>query len=234
MAVAATLLTSSIDGVDRTSYTTASIAPTANNLVLAVIASYGDFGITSPVVDALTGVSMTWTQVGTLQTNDSSVYLDQLTIFRALSASPGSGALTIDFGTDAPEIVAWSVVQFSGIDTSGTNGANAIRQSKFATVNPTSTNAQSLAFDTATVAANGTFGAIVNSSGSRTIAPGASFTELSDVTTTVGGNMDLETEFANTGIDTLNWTLQASGDVAVFGIVEISLPVTTMQYAVNF
>jgi hypothetical protein len=221
VSVAATRLTSGINGTDATSFTTASISPAANNLILAVCASYANVGVASPVVDSVTGGGMTtWDSVGTIQQNDSGILLEQLTIFRALQASPTSGTLTFNFGTDSLEICAWSIVQFSGVETSGTNGDTAVRQSKFSFSSPSVTT-PSVTFDASTVPGNGTFGAIANSSGSRAITQGGSFIELSEDTTTVGGNLDLETEFANSGINAVNWTISAGGDVSIYAGVEI-------------
>jgi hypothetical protein len=163
---------------------------------------------------------MTWDQVDTLEVNDSSVTLERLTVFRALSAAPGSGVLTISFGANNMNLCAWSIVEFAGVSTSGTNGTGAIRQYKFGSENPT-TATPSQTFTSSTLAGSGSFGCIGNSSGSRAITQGASFGEISEVATTVGGNCTLETEFANSGINTVNWSVTA-GDVALMAIFELA------------
>lgn len=125
MAIAATHLTTSSSGTNATSYTTASITPTANALVLIAV---GQEISGTPAVPAISGAGLTWVEI-------ANCYFDQagtqsrLTLFRALGASPTSGALTIDFSGVTQAGCEWSVAEFTGVDTSGTNGSGAIVQS---------------------------------------------------------------------------------------------------------
>ena len=52
-----------------------------------------------------------------------------LIVFRAMGASPSAGAVTIDFAGDTHLGCAWSIVEFAGVDTGGTNGSAAVVQS---------------------------------------------------------------------------------------------------------
>jgi len=61
---------------------------------------------------------MTWTQIATRR-DTSSDGTRRVTMFRALNASPGSGALTIDFAGQSQANCAWSLDEFSGTDKSG-------------------------------------------------------------------------------------------------------------------
>jgi hypothetical protein len=103
-----------------TVYTTDSITPSANALVLAWVGNEDIFG--TPSIPTLTGCGLTWVQIDTVQFGNL-----RLTLFRALGASPSSGAVTITF--PASEWAAiWSITQFTDTDTSGTNGSGAIAQ----------------------------------------------------------------------------------------------------------
>ena len=116
-------ITSAGNSVDQSSYATASVSPAANALmVLAVLNSHG----TAATLPTVTGASMTWTQIATALDASGTF---RITMFRAMSASPGSGALTIDFGGTTQTGGTWSLAQFTGAQTTGTNGADAVVQS---------------------------------------------------------------------------------------------------------
>lgn len=125
MALALNALTSSSDPGDKTSYVTASVAPSANALVVVAVV-YADNGsiVTSPT---LTGGGMTtWTLI-----IEKLFGLDRrrIAFYRALQASPGSGTITMDFGADTMTGCMWSVFEITGVDPSGTNGSGAVVQS---------------------------------------------------------------------------------------------------------
>lgn len=121
--ISITALTSGTSATDLTSYATASISPTANRLVIAVVAASTGSGQTTPTASG--GGMTTWTQVNSFIHGVSGV----TTMFRALQASPGSGTLTFSFGAVTQVRCLWSVFEISGIDTGGTNGSAAIVQS---------------------------------------------------------------------------------------------------------
>jgi hypothetical protein len=114
--LAATLLTSSYDNVDRTSYTTASISPAANSLLLLFV----DDSITADYapLSVPTGLSLTWKSIGTRAwsvapaTRRSSAWIAQC------GASPGSGTITLtenDMGSGTTSTgTAWAVIEIIG------------------------------------------------------------------------------------------------------------------------
>lgn len=115
-AIACTNLTASGSGAGS-SKATASVAPTANNIVLVFINTSSTNDITS-----VTGASMTWVEVADI-TYDSGNRRE--TLYRGMSASPGSGALTLN-AAGSQSAWAWSIFQCSGVLTTGSNGADAI------------------------------------------------------------------------------------------------------------
>lgn len=201
------LLTSGNDTTDLTDYTTASIAPTGNNLILATVQSR----ITgaTPLAPTLTGNGLTWVEVvsQTYQTNASPDR--RITIFRALGASPSSGTVAISFGAVTQADASWIISEFTNVDTGGSDGADAVVQS----VAGTSTDAQTSFL--VTLAAfgninNATFGAIgVNVNG--TTAQGTGFTEIADVNV-VGS---LETQWRNDNDTSVDWTHNSADSVGL-------------------
>jgi hypothetical protein len=167
MAINATLLLEggSTDN-QSTPKDTASYTPSANVLVLAAIA----ISFASDQTVTLSGNGLTWVEVAT-RTFDTT--LKRITLFRAMGASPTTGALTIT-PNGALTGWAWGIQEFSGVDTSGTNGSGAIVQS--ATAAGTGSQVATLAAF-ADAVNNATFGAIA---GDTNAAPtvSAGFTEL--------------------------------------------------------
>ncbi len=102
-------LTSDVSLTDGSSYATASISPSANHLLLAVVASFRNgAGTVAPTV---TGLGLTWTQIVTTVTGDDKL---RITIFRAFSpTTPTPGALTFDFGGQTQDRCLWSICNAS-------------------------------------------------------------------------------------------------------------------------
>lgn len=170
MPVTAELLTQGGLDASQSSYDTASVAPSGNTLQLLRVGYRGDTGATVSV----TGCGLTWVLV-----DDQAENSYRILLFRAMGASPSSGALTIAF-TSNPERVNWDLCEFGNVDTGGTNGSGAIVQ---AVKNATS-GAGGL---TVTLAAfssedNATYGAFLCGNGDFH-ASGSGFTQLASMLT---------------------------------------------------
>ena len=107
--------------------TTASVAPAANALVTVAV-----MGHNTPTPrrarPSRAAAWRRWTQVATVAFDDVATPHKRLSIFRAMSPSPGSGPLRITFATSQANC-QWIVSQWQGVETSGTNGSGAIVQS---------------------------------------------------------------------------------------------------------
>lgn len=177
MANTPTNLTSGSDEDGGSTATTASITPTANALVLLSVMSRT--GITTdPNQPTATGNGLTWVAVNSVVYDNTSSSRKRLTLFRALGASPTSGAISIDFGGQAQTNVIWAVDQITAIDASGTNGSAAVVQSA---VNSEPTGDGGLL--TITLAAfgnfkNTTYGVWTGDEVSGTLSAEAGYTEL--------------------------------------------------------
>lgn len=209
-----------------TSTATASISPTANALVIVSVASRNATGSGPATVPTVTGASGTWVQITTL--SDGSSGARTVTLFRDLSASPGSGALTIDFAGVSQGSVAWSIDQFQGTDTSGTHGSGAIVQS--AGVNPATgtTTGQTITLSALGAPNNAAYGYIRNS-GAAAIAGGSGFTDLSGGATS-GGVLDSEWAISNPAVA---WTWGSQSVTSVALAIEIKAAASSGIIAYN-
>lgn len=123
---AAALTADAANGVNANSFSTASITPAANNLVLAWVTNTK---ATTPDTPTLSGNGLTWVQVATVTWGTIGTPTARTTLFRAMGAAPSAGAVTIGFAGVTQTGAAWSIVQFGGVDVSGTNGSGAVVQS---------------------------------------------------------------------------------------------------------
>ena len=125
-------LTSSVNGTDSSSYTTASITPTANACVLVAVTNRLSTNPPGgPNTPTLTGNGLTYVPIlsRTSGITAGSSSGNRSTLYRAMGASPTAGPITIDLAGQIAGHVAWSVTEFQGADTSGTDCSGAIVQS---------------------------------------------------------------------------------------------------------
>jgi len=150
-----------------------------------------------------------WTPVATVAFDAKAGPHKRLTIFRAMSASPGSGPVEITFATSQANC-QWVVAQWQGVETSGTNGSDAIAQAGSARGGDVTGLVVTLgAFaDTGNVA-YGVFGVRRSTTG---VAPGGGFTETAEWTSGESPPSDLQAELSanDTTIDA-TWTAANAG-----------------------
>jgi hypothetical protein len=185
MALSFTNLTEGGTTTDATSFTTASIAPTGDRLVLLSVFTGNN---PTPVAPTVTGGGMTtWTIVNsTTRSNASGLF-----VFRALEASPTSGTVLIDFGAESMNSAVWCIDQSSAdVVTTGTNGADAIVQTSAANA----AGGLSYAVTMAALASgnNVGWGAICHTANELATASG-SYTELGSTSTGSSDNLSIIT-----------------------------------------
>lgn len=213
MSVVASNLTSGSDSVDRQSYSTASITPSANKLILLSIAAR--HASLDPVDPVVTGCGLTWVKVNSVNW-DNSGSQKRTHLYRAMGASPSTGAITMDFSAQtAQNDVLWSVDEFDGVDTSGTNGSGAVVQSVTNFNNNSPSNGLTItlaAFGSTNNATFGVFGTDTNTGH----AVGAGFSSLAYAQTSAGG-LGIESEFKNTNDTSVDYAVTNSliGGVAI-------------------
>lgn len=218
-----------------TSIVSDSITPAANTLLLATVAQRTNI-TADPNAPTLTGNGLTWVQVNTVVYDDSSASRKRVSVFRAMGASPSSGAVTADFAGQSHTDATISIDEFSGIDTSGTNGSGAIVQSVVDKWTDTSHSTLSITLAAFGSGANATFGGF-GMFGSATSTPGSGFLELFDFIT--GGTLSSTGIFKEVPDTTVDITASATGELGGVAIeiksAALVLPVqseiTTMNYS---
>lgn len=177
--VVVTNILSNTSAVGGSSYATASWTPIANRLYLASVTTRT--GITAdPTIPTASGNGLTWVAIDSVVYDDSSSSRRRVTLFRAMGASPTTGALTFDEAGQAQTDAGWSIEEVTGMDTSGTNGSGAIVQSATAVDvigRSTALVITLAAFGSANNSAYGVFG-YTTAGGAITI--GSGFTQLAD------------------------------------------------------
>jgi adhesin/invasin len=206
-----TLLAVGTNTVNQKIYPTGAVAPAANTLITVAVLGHSSLG--TPPIPTLSGGGMTaWDVVATV-TFDGATPLRRLTVFRATSAAPGSGPLTITSSMTLSH-VQWIVSQWDGAETSGVNGAGGIVQT--GTAQGTAVNSLTVplaAFGHANNVAYGAFGVTKNA---VAVTPGAGFTEISEQPSGEGTLGDLQAQWA-TNLNTIlaSWTNLNAGALGI-------------------
>lgn len=170
MAITQNPLTSDVDNDGGATSTTASIAPGANRLVILAV---GNRDTTGAMTCSAAGNDLTYVEILTIRTGN-----ERLTLFRAMGAAPAAGAITITFA-NAPIRTMWSVTEFAGVNTGGTNGSAAVVQS--VTNSSASANTLTVTLAAFAQAANGAYGLFSIDGGDIDITPGTGFAQIHDV-----------------------------------------------------
>jgi invasin-like protein/Big-like domain-containing protein/calcineurin-like phosphoesterase family protein len=206
-----TLLTAGNVLTNQNLYTTAAITPAPNTLVTIALLSHRSTAPISPTVSG--GGMASWTLVASVDFDSLSIPHRRLSIYRAMSASPGSGPITFAFGSQVSN-VEWIVSQWDGVETSGVNGAGAIGQS--GSNRADATNALSVALAPFGNANNVALGAFAVNSQVLTITPGSGFSEIEEQPANEGTRGDLQAEWAvNRATVTASWSNLRGGALGI-------------------
>jgi hypothetical protein len=229
--ITASLLTASGSATDGNSYLTASISPSANKLILAWVVNRRPTG--NPTTPTLSGCGLTWVQVTTLIFANIGTSTRRFTLFRAMGESPTTDQVTINLIT-THEHCLWSISEYDGVDTSGTNGSGAIVQS--ATNRSDSLQALTVSLSAFERNDNGSAAAFCGRGTITGWAPEAGWDELSDVSITDAdeGNTvtTLQTQWIENADNSV--TATANGTDAVAGIaVELRAKVGSSVGQIN-
>lgn len=199
-AISYSSLTGSFSTTDATSYTTASITPSANKLILLSVLSVQTGG---PPVPTITGNGLTWVEVDSnLNTTTNN---RRITIFRAMGAFPSTGTITIDFGGSTQARCIWSVSEFDGVDTGGTNGSSAIVQTTETSATPGNATSVTLTLSAFADTANVAYGLMWLFS-AEDITNGSGFTSIYENSSGEGAqNMSTQYKLNDNTVD-WSWT----------------------------
>lgn len=210
-------------------WSTASVSPASNNLILLTV-GIRNGASTNPADPTVSGNGLTWVKVNSVNFDNNSSSRRTVFVFRALGASPSSGAITITPG-ETDTNATWSVDQISGVNTGGTNGSAAVVQSVtnfLASGAPNTTLVGTLAAFSSTF--NATFGAFANDDGTGwSIAAGSGFTQ-SGIQNVTG--VGVFTEFKSTNDTTVDATFISEDEIGVIAI-EIAASPTSASASVS-
>ena len=203
--ITATNLAFGANTVGTSSCLTASISPGVNKLDIVSVT-----GSTFAPVPTVTGAGGTWTLIASQFDGGGNRGTH---MFRDLTATPGSGPLTLDFGGVSQSFISWSVNEFSGIDISGTHGSGAIVQHAGVGTNSITSTGVTVTLSAFGSTRNVAHGYVRNNSPGA-ITPGSGFTELSD---------DLNDEVAEWKVNdtTVDWSWASQTTVTVAIAIEI-------------
>lgn len=204
MAIAFANITTGFDTAGLSTASTASISPVANRLYLAAFVARTNISADTNT-PTLSGCGITWVAVANIAWDTSSTSRKKLTLFRGLSASPTSGALTVDYGGQAQTQHDWIVDEVSDIDTGGTSGSNAVVQSatnKNETVDTATLTATLAAFSSLS---NATYGVFTTDT-TVGVTVGSGFTQLATVTDAQVSALRLMSEYKLTNDTTVDFT----------------------------
>lgn len=205
MPVTQTLLTSGSDETDASSYTTLSVTPAANKLI--VVSVHTRRSAANNAIPTLSGNGITWTWIdGAAGVGNA----NRTDMFRGLSSSPSTGAITIDYGGLTQQAAHWAVEELTDVDTATNQG---VVQSATGSSTGTSLTITLAAFGNSGNAAFGYIG--VNRADIANIAPGTGFTEVVETTLT---NERAEAEFKNTEDTTVDWSWDGNGGAEGVGV----------------
>lgn len=211
MAITRASLTSGSSSGNASSYSTASVTPSANKLILLTVGSRQSGGVTNP--PTASGNGLTWVQVHTKSDGNER----RVTVFRAMGASPSAGVITIDFGGAAQSNCSWSLNEIDGIDTGGTNGSAAIVAANVKDNLTASAGNLTLTLDAFSSASNGAFAAFIIGD-NEAMTP--DWTECHEVQVSDGSDSHtIETQFIATNDTTVSADWSATGNERAAGIV---------------
>lgn len=207
MAIAFNHLTNGSSATDASSYSTASVSPASNALVLAWVITNRSGVSAAPTCS---GNGLTWTQVATITFNTIASPNRRLTLFKALGASPSAGAVTFDFGGNTQLNALWGVSEFSSVNTT----TPVVQSATNATDSANGLTVTLAAFGSAT---NAAFGCFSNNNFGGGMTPGAGFTEIFDFSI-AENNTRLQAEYQlaeDTTVDVSGWASNAGAGIAI-------------------
>jgi len=196
-AIGATALTSGSTTSNVTNVDTASVTLHANRLELLAVQNSRDAGLAGGCAATSTGA--TWHELAHSSYHTAGTPTRRVTLLYTLVGSNATGIININFGGNTQDGIAWSLTEFDGVNTSGTDGIGALVQSATNSGGSGATQVTCTLANSFSDAVNNVAFGMFGRSGNGGITPGSGFTEIHDVTYITPSN-GLETEW-KTGQD---------------------------------
>jgi hypothetical protein len=204
MAIGVTHLLTDGSNANGDSYTTASISPSANKLLVVGYASMQS-AVTPRDITTSLGLSLSWSEIKDFIWDDSSPTGNGRGRMWLLAAdtggSPGSGTLFFDHGTGEDNLrAAWSIFELSGTDLGTSTVAQCFVQSPTTVLNEAAASSLSITLGAAGASENRPFLWKVMGGGAATT-PRASWTEIADYNPG-GENFSAESQWRSDAFET--------------------------------
>ncbi len=186
-AILCSVLTANGDATNATNYTTASVTPAANRLILlaAVATRNATNDCVNNDIGTVTGNGLTWVAVAKQCFSTTAAPTHTVEIWRSMGATPSTGTINFAYSASTQLNAAWAVLECSAVNQSGTNGSGAVAQSGINAVEPgTSLTVTLGSFSASSNATLGVF-ALANN---VAITPGSGFTQLTNPQVDDAGN----------------------------------------------
>jgi hypothetical protein len=189
------------------------VAPGSNRLLIAIIGARFT-GAPADNIISVSGNGLTWDRVAERQTSGGNRMIG---VFSSMGASPSSGAITFteSDGSAFTGQAAVTIIEFSNVNTTGTNGSGAIDA---ASIDDTSTNlATSNTINIVGTPGSGavTFGALVVTDAASSIVSDSNFETI--VSVAPGDEVQSRADW-DAGQDTnITWTWTGSQNSASVG-----------------
>lgn len=214
VSITSTNLTSGVQTSTGVSINTASITPTANTVIIASVAGRNNSGATN-VTPTISGLGLTWINLGSVK--DGSGGSRSVTLFGAeVGSSPSPGVITFSYGSTTQQNFFWSVDQFTGLTT---NGSNLLVQQAGASPVSGSYSGITVTLGTLASSSDAIFG-YVRQNINTPVTIGSAFTQLSNVNNSLSGTSVAET---GTNQTVVNWSwANQSNDTPVAIAVELA------------
>jgi hypothetical protein len=199
------------NNVDGTSFSSSSITPGANRLVIAsVLLSIGSGNTPTPT---MTGNGLSWVMINSTPAGGRTIYM-----FRSMGAAPTTGPITISTGSTSVSSCGWTVTDFSNVVTTGTSGSGAVVAANIVNqrYSGSSFTSVSTPFPQAIGANNATYAAIGINDG-FTVTPDVAWNALGEVTYTSPAS-DLISMAAVAGTSSIDASWFGAASAYVLGI----------------
>ncbi len=184
----------------------------ANKLYLIVI--YTETSSTPATVSSLTAGSTTWVKIDSIDFSTTGSPKSTLNMFRAMPSSPATTSVT--YSTDIASPTFFSIHEFDGMDTGGSDGADAIVQSSTTANNNGAGTTITTTLSAFGNANNATFAAAHSSDGNRSFTPVSPMVEIYD--SAGGGVMTITAMFFDGNDTTPATVIELDRDKAIFAV----------------
>jgi hypothetical protein len=228
MALSITTLTTGSSSTANTVYTTATVVPSVNTLLLFTVSVYSSSSATNPATPTITGNGLTWELIDKADPDALGTDRSTIFVFRSMASVSTPGAITMTFVGSNQSKVCWTLDEVSGVKTTGANGSGAIAQSQTA-VTAAADVSLSATFTNPLTSGNLGWAAFqVESTTTNTFTAGSGWTTQSSSATQNYALAYTQTETADNTISA-SWSVSGRAGLVAIEITQGNAPTVSMS-----